>query len=159
MMMSGPPLALPRPHPRPSPSRQGRQDARKKRAPSTAHAGDASSVYRAAASANEAHTRRTRRLRTSTHPHHQGAISGAVFSFSRDRSRCGIKSCNPKNQIWDKSRNQWYLSHSGCGIKSGIHTTFLARNCGSTVRLGSRRIHNPCRKPPNTDWASRSSTS
>jgi len=55
-----------------------------------------------------------------------------VFSFSRDRSRCGIKSCNPKNQIWDKSRNQWYLSHSGCGIKSGIHTTFLARNCGST---------------------------
>ena len=64
-----------------------------------------------------------------------------MFSFSRDRSRCGIKSCNPKNQIWDKSRNQWYLSHSGCGIKSGIHTTFLARNCGSTVRLGSRRIH------------------
>ena len=66
-----------------------------------------------------------------------------MFSLSRDRSRCGIKSCNPKNQIWDKSRNQWYLSHSGCGIKSGIHTTFLARNCGSTVRLGSRRIHVP----------------
>ena len=73
--------------------------------------------------------------RDSTHLH-------SVFSFSRDRSRCGIISCNPKNQIWDKSRNnQWYLSHSGCAIKSGIHTTFLAHNCGSTARLGSRRIH------------------
>jgi hypothetical protein len=68
-------------------------------------------------------------------------VTCAVLSFSRDRSRCGIKSCNPKNQIWDKSRNQWYLSHSGCAIKSGIHTTFLAHNCGSTARLGSRRIH------------------
>merc|ERR1712106_700694 len=29
--------------------------------------------------------------------------------------------CNPKNQIWDLSRN---LSQSGCGIKSGINTTF-----------------------------------
>ena len=76
-----------------------------------------------------------------TQPTHGLITVYAVFSFSRDRSRCGIKSCNPKNQIWDKSRNQWYLSHSGCGIKSGIHTTFLARNCGSTVRLGSRRIH------------------
>ena len=54
----------------------------------------------------------------------------AVFSFYRDRSRCGIKSCNPKNQIWDLSRKKWSLSHSGCGIKSGIHTTFPARNCG-----------------------------
>ena len=26
---------------------------------------------------------------------------------------------------------KWYLSQSGCGIKSGINTTFLARNCGS----------------------------
>ena len=38
-------------------------------------------------------------------------------------------------------RKSWYLSRSGCGIKSGIHTTFLARSCGSTVRLRSRRIH------------------
>ena len=29
------------------------------------------------------------------------AESGPVFSFYRDRSRRGIKSCNPKNQIWD----------------------------------------------------------
>jgi len=29
-----------------------------------------------------------------------------VFSFSRDRSRSGIKPCNHKNQIWDKSRNR-----------------------------------------------------
>ena len=58
----------------------------------------------------------------------------SVFSFSRDRSRSGIKPCNHKNQIWDKSRNKWYLSHSGCGIKSGIHTTFLARTCGLVSR-------------------------
>ena len=49
----------------------------------------------------------------------------SVFDLPGDRSRRGIKSCNPKNQIWDESRNKWYLSHSGCGIKSGIHTTFL----------------------------------
>ena len=62
----------------------------------------------------------------------------AVFSFYRDRSRCGIKSCNPKNQIWDKSRNKWYLSHSCCGIKSGIQTTFRARNCGFVL---AARVH------------------
>jgi len=28
-------------------------------------------------------------------------------------------------------KNSWYFSQSGCGIKSGINTTFLARNCGS----------------------------
>ena len=33
-----------------------------------------------------------------------------VFQISRDRSRSRIKSCNPKNQIWDLSRNKWYLS-------------------------------------------------
>ena len=72
----------------------------------------------------------------------QKAQLRSVFSFYRDRSRSGIKPCNPKNQIWDKSRNKWYLSHSGCGIKSGIHTTFLAHSCGSTTveRLRSRRI-------------------
>ena len=26
-----------------------------------------------------------------------------------------------------------YLSQSGCGIKSGINTTFLARNCGAAL--------------------------
>ena len=57
-----------------------------------------------------------------------------VFHISRDWSRSRIKSCNPKNQIWDLSRNKWYLSQSGCGIKSGINTTFLARNCGSALR-------------------------
>ena len=69
-----------------------------------------------------------------------------MFSVSRDRSRCGIKSCgNPKNQTWEKSRNQWYLSHSPAAEnqKSGIHIPpfWHTRNCGSTVRLGSRRIH------------------
>ena len=63
----------------------------------------------------------------------------AVFSFSRDRSRSGIKPCNHKNQIWDKSRNKWYFSHSGCGIKSGIHTTFLARNCGLSLCVSVTR--------------------
>jgi hypothetical protein len=28
---------------------------------------------------------------------------------------------------------KWHLSQSGCGIKSGINTTFLARNCGSVA--------------------------
>ena len=63
------------------------------------------------------------RLRpTSVHP---------VWNIYRDRSRSEIKSCNPKNQIWDNPEIKWYLSQSGCGIKSGINTTFLARNCGS----------------------------
>ena len=37
--------------------------------------------------------------------------------------------------IYGIPRNKWYLSHSGCGIKSGIHTTFwrwravVARPC------------------------------
>ena len=62
-----------------------------------------------------------------------------VFQISRDRSRSRIKSCNPKNQIWDLSRNKWYLSQSGCGIKSGINTTFLARNCGSALTAQPRR--------------------
>ena len=31
--------------------------------------------------------------------------TGTVLSISRDWSRSGIKSCNPKNQIWDLSRN------------------------------------------------------
>ena len=73
-----------------------------------------------------------------------------VFSFSRDRSRSGIKPCNHKNQIWDKSRNKWYLSHSGCGIKSGIHTTFLARNCGFV----SLRVH-PSGKRGRPPWPGR----
>ena len=58
-------------------------------------------------------------------------LYGSVFSISRDWSRSEIKSCNPKNQIWDNPEIKWYLSQSGCGIKSGINTTFLARNCGS----------------------------
>ena len=41
-----------------------------------------------------------------------------------------IKSCNPKNQIWDDTEKNWHLSRSGCGIKSGTNTTLLARNCG-----------------------------
>ena len=48
-----------------------------------------------------------------------------VFSISRDWSRAGIKSCNPKNQLWDLSRNKWYLSQPGCGIKSGMNTPYL----------------------------------
>ena len=68
-----------------------------------------------------------------------------VFYISRDWSRSRIKSCNPKNQIWDLSRNKWYLSQSGygCGIKSGINTTFLARNCGSALTAQPRRITEP----------------
>jgi hypothetical protein len=54
-----------------------------------------------------------------------------VWNISRDRSRSEIKSCNPKNQMRDNPEKKWYLSQSGCGIKSGINTTFLARNCGS----------------------------
>ena len=54
-----------------------------------------------------------------------------MFPIYRDWSRSGIKPCNPKNQIWDHPEKKWYLSQSGCGIKSGINTTFLARNCGS----------------------------
>ena len=61
-----------------------------------------------------------------------------MFHIYRDWSRSRIKSCNPKNQIWDLSRNKWYLSQSGCGIKSGIHTTFLASNCGSALTRLSR---------------------
>ena len=84
----------------------------------------------------------------------------SVAYFSRDESRSGIKSCNPKNQIksreylprpalpfsggclrgstgirniqptgLDSSWNKWYLSHSGCGIKSGIHTTHPVTSC------------------------------
>ena len=56
---------------------------------------------------------------------------GPVWNIYRYRSRCGIKSCNPKNQIWGDTEKSWYLSRSGCGIKSGIHTTFVARTCGS----------------------------
>ena len=59
------------------------------------------------------------------------AAPGPVLPISRDWSRSEIKSCNPKNQIWDNPEIKWYLSQSGCGIKSGINTTFLARNCGS----------------------------
>ena len=66
-----------------------------------------------------------------------------VFDISRDWSRSRIKSCNPKNQIWDFSRNKWYLSQSGCGIKSGINTTFLARNCGSALTAQPRRTTEP----------------
>ena len=58
----------------------------------------------------------------------------SVFRFTRICPDAESNSpATPKNQIWDKSRSQWYLFHSGCGIKSGIHTTFLARSCGSTV--------------------------
>ena len=66
-----------------------------------------------------------------------------VFYIYRDWSRSRIKSFNPKNQIWDLSRNKWYLSQSGCGIKSGINTTFLARNCGSALTAQSRRTTEP----------------
>ena len=58
----------------------------------------------------------------------------SVFPISRDWSRSGIKSCNPKNQIRDHPE-KWYLSQSGCGIKSGINTTFLARKMGSEKTL------------------------
>ena len=54
-----------------------------------------------------------------------------MWNICGDRSRSEIKSCNPKNQMWDNPEKKWYLSQSGCGIKSGINTTFLARNCGS----------------------------
>ena len=70
----------------------------------------------------------------------KGLSIEAVFSIYRDRSRRGIKSCNPNYKLRIKyginpgCRNKWYLSHSGCGIKSGIHTTFLARNCGFVSR-------------------------
>ena len=78
-------------------------------------------------------------------------VTCTVFSIYLDRSRRGIKSCYPKNQIWDKSRNKWYLSHSGCGIKSGIHTTFPARNCGFVSRractLGEARALAVARTP------------
>ena len=70
-------------------------------------------------------------------------VPAAVLPISRDWSRSGIKSCNPKNQIWDLSRNKWYLSQSGCGIKSGINTTFLARNCGSALTAQPRRTTEP----------------
>ena len=73
-------------------------------------------------------------------PYRVRPLRYSVFSISRDWSRSGIKSCNCNNQIWDLSRNKWYLSQSGCGIKSGIHTTFLARNCGS-VAPGPRIHH------------------
>ena len=53
-----------------------------------------------------------------------------MFPIYRDWSRSGIKPCNPKSQIRDYPEKKWYLSQSGCGIKSGINTTFLARNCG-----------------------------
>ena len=86
----------------------------------------------------------------------------SVFSISRDRSRSGIKPCNHKNQIWDKSRNKWYLSHSGCGIKSGIHTTFLARNCGFVSRractLGRARELAVARTPARRFCATRPCT-
>jgi hypothetical protein len=68
-----------------------------------------------------------------TCPGAPAAGAGAVFPISRDWSRSGIKSCNPKNQIRDHPEKKWYLSQSGCGIKSGINTTFLARNCGSVA--------------------------
>ena len=61
------------------------------------------------------------------------AASCTVFYIYRDESRSEIKCCNPKNQIRDHPEKEWYLSHSGCGIKSGINTTFLARNCGTSV--------------------------
>ena len=52
----------------------------------------------------------------------------ASFSKHRVRGSTGIRNIQPTGL--DSSWNKWYLSHSGCGIKSGIHTTFLARNCG-----------------------------
>ena len=88
-------------------------------------------VHRAACRLPNFRIRRSATERPPASP--SGREAGPVFSFYRDRSRSGIKPCNHKNQIWDKSRNKWYLSHSGCGIKSGIHTTFLARNCGLIV--------------------------
>ena len=62
-----------------------------------------------------------------------GWTSAAVWNIYRDESRSEIKCCNPKNQIRDHPEKKWYLSQSGCGIKSGINTTFLARNCGSVA--------------------------
>ena len=76
----------------------------------------------------------------------QASGSGLVWNISRYRSRCGIKSCNPKNQIWDDTKKSWYLSRSGCGIKSGIHThisgtqLWLPRGArGEAPFLGSAR--------------------
>ena len=70
-------------------------------------------------------------------------VKWAVFHISRDWSRSRIKSCNPKNQIWDNPEKKWYLSQSGCGIKTGINTTFLARNCGSALTAQPRRTTEP----------------
>ena len=52
----------------------------------------------------------------------QGGRAGAVLPISRDWSRSEIKSCNPKNQIWDNPEIKWYLSQSGCGIKKATTT-------------------------------------
>ena len=60
-----------------------------------------------------------------------------MFPIYRDWSRSGIKPCNPKNQIWDNPEKKWYLSQSGCGIKSGIKTTFLARKTVAASRQNS----------------------
>ena len=56
-----------------------------------------------------------------------------VFSISRDWSRSGIKPCNPKNQIWDNPEKNWYLSQSGCGIKSGKEYHFSGTQLSGTA--------------------------
>jgi uncharacterized membrane protein YgcG len=49
------------------------------------------------------------------------ALVGSVQHLPVSVPRSGIKPCNPKNQIWSDTKKNWYLSRSGCGIKSGIH--------------------------------------
>jgi hypothetical protein len=67
----------------------------------------------------------------------------SVFYIYRDESRSEIKCCNPKNQIRDHPEKKWYLSQSGCRIKSGINTTFLARTTVAASRRGPRIHHAP----------------
>ena len=70
-------------------------------------------------------------------------IPSPVCYIYRDWSRSGTKPCNPKNQIWDNPEKKWYSSQSGCGIKTGINTTFLARNCGSALTAQPRSTTEP----------------
>ena len=65
------------------------------------------------------------------------------------QSGCGIKS-----GVFIPFRLRWYLSQSGCGIKSGINTTFPARNCGS---VAPRAANSSCPLVVLTGWREQSS--
>ena len=56
-----------------------------------------------------------------------------MWNISRDRSRSEIKSCNPKNQMWDNPE-KWYLSQSGCGIKSGWRQVLRGAPLGALIQ-------------------------